>query len=48
MVADIGSGEPDLPCVALRADMDALPIDEQVELPFKSTTPGKMHGKRVS
>ncbi|MCQ6559646.1 M20 metallopeptidase family protein [Paenibacillus mendelii] len=29
--------------IALRADMDALPIDEQTGLPFASTTPGVMH-----
>jgi hippurate hydrolase len=29
--------------IGLRADMDALPIEEQSELPYKSTVPGKMH-----
>lgn len=31
------------PTIALRADMDALPIDEQDEREFKSTVPGIMH-----
>ena len=30
-------------CVALRADMDALPIQEQTGAPFASTHPGYMH-----
>lgn len=29
--------------IGLRADMDALPIMEATNLPYKSTTPGKMH-----
>ena len=29
--------------IGLRADMDALPIEEANELPYKSTAPGKMH-----
>ncbi|MFN4100770.1 MAG: M20 aminoacylase family protein [Pararhodobacter sp.] len=29
--------------IGLRADMDALPIDEQTNLPFASKTPGVMH-----
>jgi amidohydrolase len=31
------------PTVALRADMDALPIQEETGLPFASTRPGRMH-----
>jgi amidohydrolase len=30
-------------CVALRADMDALPIPEATNLPYASTKPGLMH-----
>jgi amidohydrolase len=29
--------------IGLRADMDALPIEEANEVPYKSTVPGKMH-----
>ncbi|WP_018699893.1 M20 aminoacylase family protein [Amorphus coralli] len=30
--------------VGLRADMDALPMDEQTNLPFRSQNPGRFHG----
>ena len=43
IVASLGSGKKGAPCVALRADMDALPITEQTGLPFASETPGVMH-----
>jgi amidohydrolase len=36
-------GEGDGPTVALRADMDALPIREDTGLPFASETEGRMH-----
>ena len=33
----------DMKVIGLRADMDALPIEEETNLPYASTTPGKMH-----
>lgn len=40
IVADIGFGEN---CVALRAELDALPIAEKTGLEFSSKNAGKMH-----
>jgi amidohydrolase len=40
LVCDIGFGER---CVALRADLDALPLQEDTGLPFASTVEGVMH-----
>ena len=34
-------GKPD--CIAFRADIDALPITELTQLPWRSCHPGKMH-----
>ncbi len=42
VVGLIEGGRPG-PCLAIRADMDALPIAEQSGLPFASTVPGLMH-----
>ena len=43
VVAQIKGELGDGPCVLLRADMDALPIEEQSGVPFSSEVPGVMH-----
>ena len=40
VVADLGD---DGPTIALRADMDALPIQEENDVPYASEVPGVMH-----
>jgi amidohydrolase len=37
------AGKGDIKVIGLRADMDALPIHEETNLPYASKTPGKMH-----
>src|SRR5687768_15694124 len=36
-------GDTSKPCIALRADIDALPIMEKTGVPYASQTPGRMH-----
>jgi amidohydrolase len=45
IVAHIGTQSEDQPCIILRADMDALPIEESTKgiQEFKSLAKGKMH-----
>jgi len=42
VLGTLKGGEPG-PVTLLRADMDALPITEVVDVPYKSTRPGVMH-----
>ena len=43
VVGIIRGRKPGSKVVGMRADMDALPIEEETGLPYKSTVPGKMH-----
>ncbi len=43
VLGSIEGNSPDGRIVALRADMDALPVDESTNLPFKSVHKGVMH-----
>jgi amidohydrolase len=43
VVGFLGNGQPDARRVLLRFDMDALPIQEENDVPYRSQTPGVMH-----
>src|SRR3954453_23583415 len=42
-VAELGEGEPGSSVVALRADRDALPVDDTTIDPWQSRVPGVAH-----
>jgi amidohydrolase len=46
VAAVLKGGRPG-PTIALRADMDALPVTERVDVPFKSTATGEYRGETV-
>jgi amidohydrolase len=46
VVGVLRGGKPG-PVVALRADMDALPVTEELDVPFKSTVKAEYNGKQV-
>jgi len=46
-VLGILKGEKPGPVIAIRADMDGLPVQERVDLPFKSTVTGEFNGQTV-
>ena len=47
LLVDVGSGEtsdhPERAVVALRADLDALPMADEKDVPYRSTAPGACH-----
>lgn len=43
LVVCVGGKQPGK-TILLRADMDALPLDEEADVTYRSETPGKMHG----
>jgi len=43
LTVDIGAGSADEPVVALRADIDALPINDEKDVPYRSVNRGACH-----
>jgi amidohydrolase len=43
LIVDIGAGAPDEPVIALRADIDALPITDEKNVPYRSLTANACH-----
>ena len=43
LIAEVGDPEPSAPVVALRADLDALPVDDETPDPWRSTVDGVAH-----
>jgi amidohydrolase len=43
LIVDIGEGAADEPVVALRADIDALPINDEKDVPYRSVNRGACH-----
>lgn len=46
VVGVLETGEPG-PVIGLRADMDALPVEDRADVPFQSTATGEYHGEQV-
>ncbi|MFJ9911633.1 M20 family metallopeptidase [Actinacidiphila glaucinigra] len=43
LLCDIGATDPERPRLALRADLDALPIPDTKRVEYRSTVPGRAH-----